>query len=67
MGPTVGGFAVEKIGFAWTTTIIGAIHIMFDPAMNKFDKDKLFKNQELFVVFIFYSSCCTRKSAQRST
>ncbi|KAL6724559.1 hypothetical protein Aduo_019439 [Ancylostoma duodenale] len=50
MGPTVGGFAVEKIGFAWTTTIIGAIHIMF-----------------LFVVFIFYSSCCTRKSAQRST
>ncbi|EYC16232.1 hypothetical protein Y032_0034g2873 [Ancylostoma ceylanicum] len=50
MGPTVGGFAVEKIGFAWTTTIIGAIHIMF-----------------LFVVFIFYSTCCTRKSAQRST
>ncbi|WKY16403.1 hypothetical protein Q1695_001226 [Nippostrongylus brasiliensis] len=29
MGPTVGGFAVEKIGFAWTTTIIGAIHVMF--------------------------------------
>ncbi|KHJ82795.1 hypothetical protein OESDEN_17510 [Oesophagostomum dentatum] len=29
MGPTVGGFVVEKIGFAWTTTIIGAIHIMF--------------------------------------
>ncbi|PIO67916.1 hypothetical protein TELCIR_10318, partial [Teladorsagia circumcincta] len=29
MGPTVGGFVVEKIGFAWTTTIIGAIHVMF--------------------------------------
>ncbi|VDM53899.1 unnamed protein product [Angiostrongylus costaricensis] len=29
MGPTVGGFMVEKIGFAWTTTVIGAIHIMF--------------------------------------
>ncbi|KJH44148.1 transporter, major facilitator family protein [Dictyocaulus viviparus] len=29
MGPTVGGFAVEKIGFAWTTTIIGFIHFMF--------------------------------------
>uniref|UniRef100_A0A0K0DRG1 MFS domain-containing protein n=1 Tax=Angiostrongylus cantonensis TaxID=6313 RepID=A0A0K0DRG1_ANGCA len=29
MGPTIGGFMVEKVGFAWTTTVIGAVHIMF--------------------------------------
>uniref|UniRef100_A0A7E4UTL4 MFS domain-containing protein n=1 Tax=Panagrellus redivivus TaxID=6233 RepID=A0A7E4UTL4_PANRE len=29
IGPTLGGFGVERIGFAWTTTIIAGINILF--------------------------------------
>lgn len=29
MGPTLGGFAVEKINFQWTTTIIALINCVF--------------------------------------
>lgn len=29
MGPTLGGLGVEQIGFAWTTTIIAFINLIF--------------------------------------
>jgi len=29
MGPTLGGFGVQKIGFGWTTTIIAGVNLVF--------------------------------------
>uniref|UniRef100_A0A1I7XVW7 MFS domain-containing protein n=1 Tax=Heterorhabditis bacteriophora TaxID=37862 RepID=A0A1I7XVW7_HETBA len=47
IGPTLGGFAVETIGFEWTTTIIGIIHIVFI----------------LSVCIFYGTTCCIKKTS----
>lgn len=50
-GPTVGGFSVERIGFAWTCSIIALVHVFFI----------------ITVILFYGTTCCISKRRNTTT